>query len=198
MKITYTGSVDDLLPKQRTKLEAKLDKLSKVVERKGEKEIHVILSKTRHLHKAEITLNAFDHSIIGAGSDGDLSIAMATAIDNLEKQILKLRAKWRDSRGHDTIRQASEAIEPPAPVAKKAAAPAKKKAAKPAVAVEPVKARTKVFRVNHQDGRKPMTLEEAMLELGDAQDYLVYRDTKTDRVCTLLRRADGHLDLIES
>ena len=27
-----------------------------------------------------------------------------------------------------------------------------------------------------------MTLEEAMLEMGDAQDYLVYRDAKTDRV----------------
>ena len=43
-----------------------------------------------------------------------------------------------------------------------------------------------------------MTLEEAMLEMGEAQDYLVYRDAKTDKVAVLMRRPDGHLDLIES
>ena len=43
-----------------------------------------------------------------------------------------------------------------------------------------------------------MTLDEAMLEVGSGQDYFVYRDAKTNRVCTLVRRNDGHLDLIES
>ncbi len=43
-----------------------------------------------------------------------------------------------------------------------------------------------------------MTLEEAMLEMEASQDYLVYRDAQTDRVTVLLRRSDGHFDLIES
>jgi putative sigma-54 modulation protein len=55
-----------------------------------------------------------------------------------------------------------------------------------------------VFRINHSDGRKPMTLEEAMLEMEASQDYLVYRDAQTDRVTVLMRRSDGHFDLIES
>ena len=43
-----------------------------------------------------------------------------------------------------------------------------------------------------------MTLEEAMLEMESSHDYLVYRDAQTDRVTVLMRRPDGHFDLIES
>ncbi len=188
MHITYSEKPDDLKPKERAKLEAKLAKLGKVIERKGEKEVHIILSKVRHLHKAEITMNAFDHSMVVAGSNGDLATAMSEAIKKLEKQVLKLREKWRDTHRHDSIKQSQPDLEPAVPAAKtKSPKPKEAKAVK-----------VKVFRVDHQDGRKPMTLEEAMLEMGSSQDYLVYRDSKTDRVCTLLRRGDGHLDLIES
>lgn len=191
MKITYTGTPAQLMPKDRAKLEAKLTKIAKVIERKGEKEAHVILSQVRHLHKAEITMNAYDQTMVGAGSDGDLVIAMSSAIEKLEKQILKLRTKRRDTHRH---------VEAPAPEEAVAAPPVEKAAVKvkPAKATKTTGPKTKVFRVNHQDGRKPMTLDEAILEMGGATDYFVYRDSKTDRVCTLLRRGDGHLDLIES
>ncbi len=193
MKITYTGTPEDLLPKERLKLEAKLSKAVKVIERKGERDAHVFLSKVRHLHKVEITLNAFDHTMVGDGSAVDVAAAMASAIDKLEKQILKLRTKWRDTHRHDSLKNTPTdepvTAAPQAPK-KKAAAQSEGKAAKlPG---------TKIYRVNHQDGRKPMTLEEATLEMRGSQDYLVYRDARTDRVCTLLRRNDGHLDLIES
>lgn len=189
MKVTYRGAGADLVPKERAKLEAKLEKLGKVIERKGEKEAHVILSQVRHLHKAEITINAMDHAIVGVGSDGDLVTAMSAAVEKLEKQVLRIRTKWRDTH-RTTAGKDAPSAEPPAPAPKKTAA-------KRAVSETPAKNRTKVFRVNHSNGRKPMTLEEAMLEI-DGQDYLVYRDSNTDRVCTLLRRPDGHLDLIES
>jgi hypothetical protein len=42
-----------------------------------------------------------------------------------------------------------------------------------------------------------MTLDEALLEMEKDRDYLVYRDTDTDRVSVLLRRRDGHFDLVE-
>ena len=56
----------------------------------------------------------------------------------------------------------------------------------------------KIFRVNHREGRKPMTVDEAVLEMEASQDYMVYRDAQTDRVTVLMRRPDGHFDLIES
>jgi putative sigma-54 modulation protein len=204
MKITYTGVSPELLPKEKTKLEGKLVKLGKVIERKGEKEVHVFLSQVRHLHRAEITLNAFDHSMVSESSNGDLALAMSEAIEKLEKQVLKVRTKWRESHRHqpnkEKLASAENGVSAP-PAAPKKTPKAAKSAGKaaPAPAAKAAKpAKTKVFRVDHQDGRKPMTLEEAMLEIGSSQDYLVYRDAQTDKVCTLLRRSDGHLDLIES
>ena len=54
-----------------------------------------------------------------------------------------------------------------------------------------------VYRVKPAQKRKPMTVEEAMLEMDKTREYLVYRDAQTDRVNVLLRRRDGHFDLVE-
>ena len=43
----------------------------------------------------------------------------------------------------------------------------------------------------------PMTLDEALIEMEKDRDYLVYRDAETDRVVVLMRRRDGHFDLVE-
>jgi hypothetical protein len=66
--------------------------------------------------------------------------------------------------------------------------------AKPEVAPE---AERQVYRVNHHQKRKPMTLEEAVLEMEKKRDYVVYRDSETDRVQVLVRRPDGNFDLVE-
>ena len=43
-----------------------------------------------------------------------------------------------------------------------------------------------------------MTLEEALLEMEDHRDYMVYRDADKACLSVLVRRRDGHFDLIES
>jgi putative sigma-54 modulation protein len=192
MNINYTGRYEALPPKQREKLEAKLQKLSKMLERKGEKEAHIILTQTRFLHKVEITMNAWDHALVGVGSNGDLVKAAHDALDKLEKQLLKIRNKWRDTKRHKDKEAAS--VPPPIPVARSKSG---KRAAAQAL-IGNARKNKKVFRVNHSDGSKPMTLEEAMLEMEAAQDYMVYRDAQTDRLTVLMRRPDGHFDLIES
>ena len=68
-------------------------------------------------------------------------------------------------------------------------------AGKKKIAPEPEPDRL-IYHVENHKKRKPMTLEEAMLEM-DGRDYLVYRDAQTDRVNVLLRRRDGHFDLVE-
>ena len=195
MKITYTGSQDELPVKQRAKFEAKLQKLSKMLERKGEKEAHVIVRKERFLNCVEITINAFDHSMAGAGSDGDLVTAMNDALEKLEKQVIRLRSKWRDTKRHKD-KQSLVTTPAAAPAAKSNNRPAPKVNARPA-ARENRKIR-KVFPVDQADGRKPMTVEEAMIEMDPSQDYLVFRDAETERLTVLLRRPDGNFDLIES
>ena len=50
----------------------------------------------------------------------------------------------------------------------------------------------------NQNRRKPMTLEEAVLEMDGDRNYMVYRDAESDRVQVLVKRRDGHFDLIEA
>ena len=71
MKVTYTGRQEPLAPAQKRKLDAKLAKLGKLLDRRdGEREAHVILTTERHLKRAEITVNVYDHPMVGAATGG--------------------------------------------------------------------------------------------------------------------------------
>jgi putative sigma-54 modulation protein len=182
MKITYTGRQVELKPAQFKKLEAQFAKIGKLLDGKREGDAHVILSLERHLHHAEVTVNYYNHALVGIGSDVDLFTAIHSAAEKLEKQLLKTQSKWRDSK-----RAPRKGPPEPEPVA----------VAEPESGSESESGR-RVFRVNHHQRRKPMTLEEAMLEMDKDRSYLVYRDAETERVSVLLRRVDGHFDLVEA
>jgi ribosome hibernation promoting factor len=179
MKITYTGRQVELAPAQLKKIEARFAKLGKLLDGKEEREAHVILSTERHRHTVEVTVHYHDHPLAGAGSNADLFTALHSAIEKLEKQAIKVRAKWRDTKRTPRKTQAAAAVS----------------AVKELDRAEGEK---QIFRVNHHERRKPMTLDEAVLEMESGSDYLVYRDAGTERVAVLLRRRDGHFDLVES
>jgi putative sigma-54 modulation protein len=179
MKVSYRGVPGELPPKVQEKLGVKFAKLSKLLEKRGEKEAHVVVTTERHLHKAEVTVQFYDHQLVGLGADTDLFAALTEAIEKLETQAVKTRAKWREKN------RRSEAPEPTEET--------------PAAAAPEANPTAQVFRVNHHERRKPMTLEEAMLELdGSDREYVVYRDADRECVSVLLRRRDGNFDLIES
>jgi putative sigma-54 modulation protein len=179
MKITYTGRQVELAPAQLKKLEVRFAKVGKLLDGKRECEAHVILSLERHLHQAEVTVNYFDHQLVGVGSSSDLFTAIHSAIEKLEKQAVKQRSKWRDTKR--IPHKEAEAAKETRPAGREA---------------EPEIER-QVYRVNHHRSRKPMTLDEALLEMEKNRDYLVYRDAETDRIQVLVRRRDGNLDLVE-
>jgi len=93
MNIIYTGKQNDFPPQYREKLEGKLQKISKMIERKGEKEAHIIHRQERFLHVVEITINMFDHRIVCCGEDAELLPAVNIALEKLDKQVVKLREK---------------------------------------------------------------------------------------------------------
>ena len=179
MKITYTGRKVELSPLQLKKVTAKFAKVGKLLDGKEEREAHVIVSQERRLNKVEATVHYHGHELVGIGSDDDLLTAIQMATDKLEKQAIKVRAKWRDSRRAG--RKVKEAVTPAA------AAPA---------AADETPAR-QIFRVNGHARRKPITLDEAILLMEKDRDYLVYRDASTERTSVLLRRRDGNFDLVE-
>ncbi len=184
MKIHYTGRTEELTPAQQRKLEEKFARLARVLDMKrGEREAHVILRTERHVHEAEITVRFHDHDLVGAGAGADDYTAISQALERLEKQVQKLREKWRDlKRSPKDEWPEAEAV----------------------LAEEELEAEgsgnpgPRVFRVvsNHA-GRKPLTLEEALLEMEGDRDYLVFRDADTDRFSVLVRRRDGNFDLIQ-
>ena len=194
MRITYTGRQVELVPAQLRKLEAQCAKLGKMLDgSKSECEARVVLSHERHLHKAEVTVKYHDHSMVGLAEDSDLFTAIHGAIVKLEKQAIKVRAKWRDSK------RVPRKENVPAQPEVKVAAPAPKVKAK-----APVKLHGKngsKARVNHigeGERRKAMSLEEAIEEMGTDRTYLTFLDAKTGAVNVLVRRNDGHFDLVEA
>ena len=184
MKVTYTGRQEPLTPAQKRKLDAKLAKLGKLLDRKdSECEAHAIVTAERHLKRVEITVNVYDHPIVGVAASADFYTALCDAVDRLEKQVLKLRTKKRDTK-----REVKPAWKTGAAVP----------AAEPAEGEAGSEAAPRVFRVDEHDYRKPMTVEEALLEFDRKRDYFVFRDSETDRLSVLLRRRDGNFDLIEA
>ena len=184
MNVSYRGIKKELSPKLQEKLDAKFAKISKLVEKRGEKEAHVVVTSENHLHKAEITMQFYGQPLVGIATDTDLFTAMSGALDKLDKQAVKNCAKFREkSRRPGSSKESGNGDgELVGVVASSAGA----------------KVAQKVYRVNHLDQRKPMTLEEALLEMGKNEDYLVYRDAEKECVAVLVRRRDGHFDLIES
>ena len=194
MRITYTGRQVELVPAQLAKLEAQCAKLGKLLDgRKSECEARVVLSTERHLHKAEVTVKYHDHSLVGFAEDVDLFTAIHGAIGKLEKQAIKVRAKWRDSK-----RVPRKETVPVEPVAKVAAPPAKVSAKKSAATHGKNGAKARVRHIDGQEQRESLTLEEAIAEMGTERDYLTFRDAKTGAVNVLVRRRDGHFDLVEA
>jgi len=196
MKITFTGKQDKLNPSQERKLAMAFARLSKLLERRGEKEAQVILGIERHLQRAEVRLNFYDATLVGAGAATDQFTAVMDAVEKVEKQALKTRSKWRETKRSTPTREMrtlAAAPEETTLAAKPAAGNSKSMKAK----VEKSKP-SKVVRAAGKVNGKPMTVDEAMLAMEDDRDYVVYRDADTDKMSVLIRRRDGRVDLVEA
>jgi putative sigma-54 modulation protein len=191
MKITFTGKQDKLTAPQERKLAVAFARLSKLLERRGEKGAQVILTDERHLRQAEVRVNFYDNMLVGAGAATDQFTAVMDALEKVEKQALKTRSKWRETKRATPARTArTEGVTAEAPL------PAPKKAA---IKKAPPKPKpSKVVKATGRGAGKPMTVDEALLVMEDERDYMVYRDAETDKVSVLIRRRDGKVDLVEA
>ncbi len=193
MKLIYSGKTREFTPELEARILNKLSKLSKVAEQRGEREVHFVHQMERHLHKVEILMNFYDHPLVGEGQDADLTVALTQAAEKLEKQLLKQRDRWRDThRDAKGVRSGKEnwdGTQPAATVASDSGEPAKP-------GLNGISRKPKVFRVNYDEDRKPMTLDEALLEI-DGTDYVVFRNSDRNCLSVLIKRADGNFDLVE-
>ncbi len=194
MKLIVSGKTKDFTPELEEKITARISKCGKLLEQRGEREAHVTHQLERHLHRIEVIVNFYDHALVGEGVDADLDAALCQAVDKLEKQVVKLKNRWRDThRDAKAVRTTKETWD--------GAGASSSEGANSAVLTQKVNGngRPKIFRVDYNENRKPMTLEEAMLEMRrESDDYVVYRDSARNCLSVLVRRPDGNFDLIES
>jgi putative sigma-54 modulation protein len=124
---------------------------------------------------AEVSVHSRQLDLAAVEVTTNPRLSVAGAIDKLLRQAQRQRAKRRERKG-----AASPRLAVPAPER------GGDGGSRPRVV------RTRRVAV------KPMTLEEAALEMGGRADgVLVFRDAATERVGVLFRRKDGNLGLIE-
>ena len=178
MHIHYTGKLNTLTPAEEKRLAARFVRLGALLDRGSEKEAHVILDKDRRGHRAEITVN-HKHHLLAGEAEGPVQLPVLTAaLDKLEKQLLKLKTKVTDGKRRSVS-------------ATRAAEPADLTPLKEA----PVTNRIRIYRIKPA-ARKPITADEAVIFIG-TKPYLAFRDATSGAISVLVRRTDGHFDLIE-
>jgi putative sigma-54 modulation protein len=180
MKIEYTGRGTEVTAAVRRAAERKLAKLGKLLP--SLTRAHVTLTAERHRQIAEVSVHSRHHDLTAVEATPQAAVSVANAIEKLVRQAEKQRTRLRPRKG-----AASPRLSPPAPPLVETAAPNG----------DGADGSPRVIR-SRRSAVKPMTLEEAALEMDGRDDsVLVFRDAATERVNVLFRRKDGNLGLIE-
>jgi len=201
MNVEYTGRHYEVTPTIRKEVETGLTKIRKIL---GDRfDTKVILAVEKHRHKAEITISPRNGPLVGLAQARDMMIAVNDALEHLEKQAVKYKARWETKKrtarkteevnkwnGHSTQAEVHTAVG----LSEKTAVPVMVHKF-PAVAKT-----TEVHLVRSEDAvaMRPMTLEEAIKEAHFRdRDVFVFRDPK-GKVMVLHRKRDGKMELIEA
>jgi putative sigma-54 modulation protein len=200
MNVEYTGRQYEVTTTIRKEVETGLTKIRKILHDKFETK--VILAVEKHRHKAEITITARKGPLVGLAQAKDMSIAVNEALDHLEKQAVKYKARWETrKRAARKTEEAQKWNDEPTQGEIQTVVGLDEKTAVPVLVHKyPVVARTTdvhVVRSNDSVAMRPMTLEEAIKEAHfKDRDVFVFRDPK-GKVMVLHRARDGKMQLIE-
>jgi putative sigma-54 modulation protein len=179
MQIEYTGRHTQVSTELRLLAERKLRKLARVLPRITH--AHVVLARDKRRQTAEVTVQSSHLTLTAAEESADMAASLATVMDKLARQAVRHKGKRSERQRRAPGRGAS------------------RWAGAGAEAREPGEgeARPRLIR-SRRFVAKPMTVEEAVLEVeASPEGLLVFRDATTRRMSVLFRRKDGHLGLIE-
>jgi putative sigma-54 modulation protein len=170
MQITVTFRHVDPTPALRQYAEDKVTKIvRKYLKRPGD--AHVILSVSKQRHVAEVTLQADHAPLFAKETTQDLYSAIDLAVEKLEHQAQKLKARRSDRKGAATLR------------APRAAPPDVE--APPLV--EPRRVSPRLMSVDEATGR----LERS------SDDVVVFTDRDDRGLAVVYRRKDGRIGLLQ-
>jgi putative sigma-54 modulation protein len=160
---------------QKTYVEERIVKLKKYLDAPAE--AHIILSTEKFRNVVEINLSANGWNVNAKEESKDIHTAVDSCIDKIEKQLKKLREKTREHKPR-SIRHAD---------------------AKPLDDSDEDEFSTSKVVETRKVVLKPLSLEEAVLELDDNKArFLMYRDTASEKVSLVYRLDDGNFAHIET
>jgi putative sigma-54 modulation protein len=152
----------------------------------------VVVTREKTRFHAEVTLHARgEHFLHGEATGRDAATALTASIDKIERQVQKLKSKWTERK-------------------RQGVSPAKAASATPGHERGAAAFGTGLGQRESNNGGqmriirarryavKPMSVDEAAMEVADGRDaFLVFRNSSTEEINVLFRRADGNLGLIE-
>jgi putative sigma-54 modulation protein len=150
----------------------------------------IVVTRDKTRFRAEVTLHARgEHFLHGEALGRDAQTALGASIDKVERQVLKLKSKWTE-RKRQGVSRAKAASATPRP---------ERGAAASGTGLEQRDngGQMRIIRARRYPV-KPMSVDEAAMEVADGRDaFLVFRNSTTEEINVLFRRADGNLGLIE-
>ncbi|HEX8499597.1 MAG TPA: ribosome-associated translation inhibitor RaiA [Pyrinomonadaceae bacterium] len=188
MDFEYTGRHIDVTPALRAHVEEHFGKIESMFENATTARAHVIIDVVKNRHIAEILFHWREHTLTAKDTNADMYQALTRCIDKIEKQALKLKKKIIDRR--------QEAM--PMSAVAPDTAPDADGGGDAGAAPEPPERRQGRIIAARRYKVKPMTAEEAVLSLAeDGDQFVVFRDSDTDRLSVLYKRKDGNYGLIQ-
>lgn len=179
MNIEYVGRGYKLDDQVRSFTEEKIDKVMKFLDEPID--VRVTLEVEKHRHIADLHVSHRKGTLQATEETANMYEAVNLAADKLEKQARRSRKKLVDRKRRAGRGAANDNIWPMEVVE----GGSLKEGGAPRII------KTSSLRI------KPMTLEEAALQLEESKnDFLVFRDSATDRVNVLYKRRDANYGLI--
>jgi putative sigma-54 modulation protein len=177
MKFEYTGRHVEVTPAIRRHVEEHFGKLDQIFD-DTTTSAHIIIEVEKNRHVGEVLLHWREHTLTARDVNADMYQALSRAISKIEKQAVKLKKKIIDRK---QSAQPLSSLAPDNGSVEADAAPASGRI---------ISARRYAV--------KPMTPEEAVIRLGeDSNQFILFRDADTDRLCVLYKRKDGNFGLIQ-
>jgi putative sigma-54 modulation protein len=175
MDFEYTGRHVDVTPALRRHVEEHFGKLEHIFTDTTAR-AHVIIEVEKNRHVGEILLHWRGETLTARDVNADMYQALTRAIQKIEKQAVKLKKKLIDRK------QGAQSLSTLAP---------------DEGSVEATQPAPRIINARRYS-IKPMTAEEAALRLsGEADQFLVFRDSDTNHVGVIYKRKDGNYGLIE-
>ena len=181
MKFEYTGRHVEVTPALRQHVEDHFSKLEHIFD-DSTASAHIIIEVEKNRHMGEVLLHWREHTLTARDTNADMYQALSRAISKIEKQAVKLKKKIIDRK------QSAQSLSTLAPDNGRDEDSRVEEAAPSSGRI--VSARNYAV--------KPMTAEEAVIRLGeDSNQFILFRDSDTNRLAVLYKRKDGNFGLIE-